>query len=77
MPLSSVQSQIDALTSTGRLSSRQDVVGFFDRARKLLTTHEGQLTKDHLTTLLTTVQELGPLLNAPQIQVFTSQTRQI
>ena len=68
-PASRLQSEIEILTSEGKPSSKEDTVKFFDRARRLMSAHEQQLTKDHLRELFKTAQQLGPALHAPQLQV--------
>ena len=68
-PAVRLQSEIETLTSEKKFSRKEEVAKFFDRARRLLSTHEDQLTKDHLRSLFETVRQLGPALHAPQIQV--------
>ena len=68
-PSSQAQREIEILLSQAEVKSKQDLIEFFDRTRKLLATHETLLQKHHLMPLLDRVGRFGDALRAPRTRV--------
>ena len=68
-PSSHAHREIETLISQAQAKSKQDLIEFFVRARKVLIAHETLLQRHHLMPLLDRIGKFGDVLHAPQIRV--------